>query len=379
MSGSATSSIAPARASDAVSLTGGPGRQAEIVAEEARVQHEVLVPRGLDERRVLLIGGAGYVGSEITAQLLEAGYNVRTVDLLVYDNGVAVLGFLRNPHYEFRRLDLVDTDAIVSMLEGVTDVIVLAGLVGDPITKAYPAASEAINVEGTRRLLDALDGHRINKVLFVSTCSNYGLIPDGVLADEGFDLKPLSLYARAKVVMEDHLRERKDKVDYHFTILRFATAFGLSPRMRFDLTVSEFTREMFLGRELLVFDAETWRPYCHVGDFGVLIRRVLEAPLGLVDGEVFNAGGDVNNFTKQMIVDYLKSRLPDAPVRFQEHGSDPRNYRVSFARVRERLAFEPEITVPDGIDELLGALDAGLFEDVDARRSFYGNYELRYP
>jgi nucleoside-diphosphate-sugar epimerase len=360
-------------------VDGPPGRQAAVVAEAQRVRREILEPRNLDERRILLIGGAGYVGSEISAQLLDAGYNVRTIDLLVYDNGVAVLGFLRNPRYEFRRVDLVDTESIVSMLDGVTDVVVLAGLVGDPITKAYPAASETINLTGTRRLLDALDGHGLNKLLFISTCSNYGLIPDGALADEGFELKPLSLYARAKVEIEDHLRERKESVDYHFTILRFATAFGLSPRMRFDLTVNEFTREMFLRRELLVFDADTWRPYCHVHDFGVLIRRVLEAPLELVDGEVFNAGGEVNNYTKQMIVDDLKLRLPDAPVRFQEHGSDPRNYRVSFARVRDRLAFEPEITVPNGIDELLDTLEAGLFEDVDARHSFYGNFELHYP
>jgi nucleoside-diphosphate-sugar epimerase len=365
--------------SDAVSVAGGPPGQAEDAAEAARFRREILDPRNLDERRILLIGGAGYVGSEITAQLLDAGYNVRTVDLLLYDNGVAVLGFLRNPRYEFRRLDLVDTDAVVSMLDGVTDVVVLAGLVGDPITKAYPEASQTINVDGTRRLFDALHGHRLNKVLFVSTCSNYGFIPDGALADEDFGLKPLSLYARAKVEIEDHLRQRRGDVDYHFTILRFATAFGVSPRMRFDLTVNEFTREMFFRRDLLVFDAETWRPYCHVRDFGVLIRRVLEAPLGLVDGEVFNAGGDVNNYTKQMIVDDLRVRLPDAPVRFQEHGSDPRNYRVSFAKVRDRLGFEPGSTVPNGIDELLGTLESGLFEDVEARRSFYGNYELHYP
>ena len=354
-------------------------RKGDDLAEEERVRRDVLEPRNLPERRILLVGGAGYVGSEITAQLLDAGYHTRTVDLLLYGNGGAVLPFVRNPRYEFRRLDLVDTDAISALLRDVTDVVVLAGLVGDPITKAYPEASEAINVIGTRRLLDALDGHALNKVIVISTCSNYGLIPEGALADEDYALKPLSLYAQAKVAIEDYVRELVDRVDYHVTVLRFATAFGLSPRMRFDLTVSEFTREMYLGRELLVFDADTWRPYCHVHDFGVLTRRVLEAPLELVDREVFNAGGDVNNYTKQMIVDCLKQRLPDAPVRFQEHGSDPRNYRVSFAKVRERLEFEPEIGIPQGIDELLGALKAGLFEDVDARRSFYGNYELHYP
>jgi nucleoside-diphosphate-sugar epimerase len=355
-------------------------KEPEAIASEAeRVRTELLAPRRLDERRVLLIGGAGYIGCELTAQLLEAGYRVRTVDLLLYDNDVSVLGFVRNPRYEFRRVDLVDCEAVVTLLDDVTDVVVLAGLVGDPITRAYPEASEAINLDGTRRLLDGLDRRRLNKVIFVSTCSNYGLIPEGALADEEHELKPLSPYAVAKVAIEEHLREAQGRVDYHPTILRFATAFGLSARMRFDLTVSEFTREMFLGRELLVFDANTWRPYCHVRDFGTLIRRVLEAPLELVDGEVFNAGGDVNNYTKQMLVDLLRERLPAAPVRFQEHGSDPRNYRVSFAKVMDRLEFEPEVTVPDGIDELLDALRAGLFRDVDARRPFYGNYEISYP
>jgi nucleoside-diphosphate-sugar epimerase len=354
-------------------------RRGAVLAEEERVRQMILQPRDVDERCILLVGGAGYIGCELTAQLLDAGYRVRTVDLLIYDNGVAVTGFLRNPRYEFRRLDLVDADTLCSALEDVTDVVLLAGLVGDPITKAYPEASAAINVQGMRQLLDRLDGHRLNKVIFVSTCSNYGLTPDGSLADEQFELRPLSPYAEAKVAVEEHLLGIKDRVDYRTVILRFATAFGLSSRMRFDLTVSEFTREMFLRRELLVFDAETWRPYCHVRDFGRLVRQVLEAPLELVDGEVFNAGDDVNNYTKQMIVDQLKLRLPDAPVLFQEHGSDPRNYRVSFAKVRERLLFESEMTVPDGIDELLTALEAGLFRDVDARRSFYGNYEIQYP
>jgi nucleoside-diphosphate-sugar epimerase len=354
-------------------------RRGAVLAEEERVRQMILQPRDVDERCILLVGGAGYIGCELTAQLLDGGYRVRTVDLLIYDNGVAVTGFLRNPRYEFRRLDLVDADTLCSALEDVTDVVLLAGLVGDPITKAYPEASAAINVQGMRQLLDRLDGHRLNKVIFVSTCSNYGLIPDGSPADEQFELRPLSPYAEAKVAVEEHLLGIKERVDYRTVILRFATAFGLSPRMRFDLTVSEFTREMFLRRELLVFDAETWRPYCHVRDFGRLVRQVLEAPLELVDGEVFNAGDDVNNYTKQMIVDQLKLRLPDAPVLFQEHGSDPRNYRVSFAKVRERLLFESEMTVPDGIDELLTALEAGLFRDVDARRSFYGNYEIQYP
>src|SRR5690606_14975511 len=126
----------------------------------------------------------------------------------------------------------------------------------------------------------------------------------------------------------------RGKVDYSPTVLRFSTAFGLAPRMRFDLTVNEFTRELYLDRELLVFDAHTWRPYCHVGDFSRLIDHVLEAPRDDVAFEVFNAGSDENNHTKQSIVDLITDRLPDRKIAYKANSSDPRNYRVSFAKLR---------------------------------------------
>lgn len=352
---------------------------AAIAAEEHRVEREHLAPRSLERRRVLLVGGAGYIGSELTAHLLEHGYLVRSADLLLYGNGVTVAGFLRHPGYEFRHMDLVDSAAVDAVLDDVTDVIILAGLVGDPITKAYPDASDAINLHGIGRLVDRLRDRGLNKVVFVSTCSNYGMIPDGTVADEGFALKPLSRYATAKVAIEEHLVELAPVLDYRPVVLRFATAFGLSARTRFDLTVNEFTRDLFLRRPLVVYDAHTWRPYCHVRDFAELMRRVLEAPVADVAGEVFNAGGDANNATKATIVDTVLRHLPGREVTFQEHGSDPRNYRVSFAKVRERLGFEPALSIEAGIVELLGALREGIFDDVEDRRAFYGNYELRYP
>ena len=179
--------------------------------------------------------------------------------------------------------------------------------------------------------------------------------------------------------MEQELLSLQGKVDFHPIVLRFATAFGLSPRMRFDLTVSQFTRDMALGRDMLVYDAHTWRPYCHVKDFGEVIRRVLEAPESDVAFEVFNAGGDANNFTKQMIVDAILEALPDSHVEYQEHGEDPRNYRVNFSKIRDRLGFEPKYAVSEGIAELIDALKQGQFADVDVNPNFYGNYEIDYP
>lgn len=331
------------------------------------------------DKSVLIIGGAGYIGPVLTDRLLAAGYKVNCLDLLLYQNNTCVIPYLGNPNYRFIYGDMCDPHALNQALQGVTNVVLLAGLVGDPITKKYPEASRAINDEGILNCIDFLNGKGLDHVVFVSTCSNYGLIESNELADETHPLSPLSLYAKSKVAAEQHLLANKGKVDYTPTILRFATAFGLAPRMRFDLTVNEFTRELALGRELLVFDAHTWRPYCHVKDFARLIHRVIEAPRAKIAFEVFNAGGEVNNFTKQGIVDTILALLPDAKVRYQEHGSDPRNYRVNFRKVRETLGFEPEYTVEYGVKELLSAIHEHVFDRADLMRNFHGNYEIEYP
>ncbi len=353
-----------------------PHYQSRIFEEGLRVATEVLRPRDLTHRRVLLVGGAGYIGSVLTEHLLSRDYQVRCLDALLYSNQVTVLPFLSRPGYEFNEGSLTDPDTIRQALAGVTDVVILAGLVGDPITKKYPEMSQRINHDGILHLIDQLRGNGLNKVVFVSTCSNYGLIPANAVADETYELSPLSLYAKAKVAVEREFLSTQIKAAYCPTVLRFATAFGLSPRMRFDLTVSEFTRAMYLREPLVVFDADTWRPYCHVQDFAEVIRRVLEAPRDIVAGEVFNAGGDMNNYTKKMIVDAVLALLPGAPVTYQARGSDPRNYRVNFAKIRQALAFEPRYAVPDGIAELVRCLRQGLFRHVDQPRSFFGNYEL---
>lgn len=331
---------------------------------------------GEETRHVLIVGGAGYIGCPVTTYLLAQGARVRNLDNLVYDHGATMLGFLPHPRYEFMAGDMGDPDTMRRALSGITDVVLLAGLVGDPVTRAFPAAAARINDQALRTCIDALAGRGLGKVVFVSTCSNYGLIGAEEIADERFELNPLSLYAKSKVAAETHLLSLDGKVDYAPTILRFATAFGLAPRMRFDLTVNEFTREMVLDKELVVFDAHTWRPYCHVSDFARLIARVLEYPATEVAFEVFNAGGDANNHTKQNIVDMIAARLPGRRVAYRDNSSDPRNYRVDFAKVRARLHFTPRKSVGDGIDEIIWAMSQHMLDDVDVRRTFYGNYDL---
>ena len=137
--------------------------------------------------------------------------------------------------------------------------------------------------------------------------------------------------------------------------------------------------EVYCGeKSTQVYDADTWRPYCHVGDFARLIQMVLEAPKEKVSFEVFNAGGDVNNATKQMIVDSILKKIPDGKVKYQEHGSDPRNYRVNFNKVKTVLGFEPKYTIQNGIDKLVDAMNNHIFDHVGENRNFHGNYEINY-
>ncbi|CAN1499185.1 WcaG Nucleoside-diphosphate-sugar epimerases [Burkholderiaceae bacterium] len=328
------------------------------------------------KKTILLVGGAGYIGPVIAQNLLACGYNVTCLDLFIYKNNNCVTHLLNDDNFKFIYGDFRNQEVLRGALKGVSDVVILGGLVGDPITKKYQHQSSSINDDGILACIDSLDGHGLNKVVFVSTCSNYGLIAEDQLADELFPLNPLSLYAKSKVAAELLIMSKKGVVDYSPVIFRFATAFGLAPRMRFDLTVNEFARELALGRELLVFDAHTWRPYCHVKDFARLINLALEAPVSDVGFEIFNAGGAMNNFTKQGILDKILKQLPDAKIRYQENSADPRNYRVKFDKVKSVLGFEPMYSVEYGVNEIITAIKEHIFDLVDDNTNFYGNYEI---
>ena len=269
-------------------------------------------------------------------------------------------------------------DKLNPLIELADAVVLLAGLVGDPITKKYTKESALINDRGVKNVIDLCVQQSKKKLIYISTCSNYGLIEGNDIVDEQHELRPLSLYAKSKVNSEKYILSLQGKTEISPTILRFATAFGLSPRMRFDLTISEFTLNLALGKELFVYDPQTWRPYCHVLDFVRLIQMIIEAPDEKVSFEVFNAGGEVNNATKEMIVGYILEKIPYGKVSFQEHGVDPRNYRVNFGKVRSVLGFEPKYTIQDGIDELIEAINNHVFDHVDKNRNFFGNYEINY-
>lgn len=332
---------------------------------------------GLKLRKVLLVGGAGYIGSVLAAHLLGNGARVRVLDSLLYRNTFSPLALLHNERYEFHYGDMGNSEVMEHALEDVTDVIILAGLVGDPICKTYPEESERVNQSAVSAALTVISSKLLESAIFISTCSNYGLIPESVQASETYPLAPLSIYARAKVDSEQRFLDVMQKGNVKKpVVLRFATAFGLSPRMRFDLTVNEFVRELYFGENLEVFDPDTWRPYCHVSDFARLVEIVIEATPEQVAFEIFNAGGDQNNHTKREIVEIISKHNLPGNAKFVSGGKDSRNYKVDFEKVRSVLGFEPRYSVDYGVQQLVKALGQNLFPKKKGSERILGNYEI---
>jgi len=316
---------------------------------------------------VLVTGGAGYLGSALVGELLEAGYRVRALDLLVHGSPNSLLHVWGSRRFDFVRADIRDDEAVRRALEGMTAVVHLAAIVGDPACARDPELAREVNYDATGRLLALADGANVQKFVFASTCSNYGKADDDgkALVTEDWPLKPISIYAETKVEAEKAvLRHARD--GFCTTCLRFATVYGVSPRMRFDLTVNEFARDVALGRELVVYGEQFWRPYIHVRDAARAVQVALQTVDDELCGEVFNVGSTQENYRKLDLVELLTARFPDAVIRFVQRDEDPRDYRVSFEKIRSQLAFRPEASVNDGIDEIVALLRSGVLADPDA-------------
>lgn len=300
----------------------------------------------------LVVGGAGYLGSVLVGVLLENGHHVRVLDNLMH--GVSsLLAVWSHPNFEFIHGDVRDHHTLESVLRQTDAVIQLAAIVGDPACARQPELARAINLDASLELLEESRKTGVSRFVFASTCSNYGKMKDpNSLVDESSELRPVSLYAETKVAVESTLLDSSKTGAICATALRFATIFGVSPRMRFDLTVNEFTMEMLTKKHLVVFGEQFWRPYVHVRDVARAITLVLEAPTCKVRNQVFNVGADEQNYQKQQLVELIRVHVPDAVVEYVHKDEDPRDYRVSFAKINKELGFSITRTVQDGIGEV---------------------------
>jgi nucleoside-diphosphate-sugar epimerase len=312
--------------------------------------------------RILVTGGAGYVGAPLVEQLLERGNEVRLLDRLLHGQ-LEIAARLGQLGAEVVEADIRDERARREALEGVNAVVHLAAIVGDPACARDPERAQAVNVEATRALADEARDAGVRHLIFASTCSNYGRMADpNVPIDETSVLAPVSLYAEQKVAIEKMLLSGAT-APMAATCLRFATVYGVAPRMRFDLTVNEFTRDLWADRPLEVFGEQFWRPYVHVRDAGRAIALVLATGPESTGGEVYNVGHSDENYRKLDLVEIITGELGRGDVRFVERNEDPRDYKVAFEKVRDGLGFEPRMRVPDGVREVVEALEKDSFGD----------------
>ncbi|MFZ0743860.1 MAG: NAD(P)-dependent oxidoreductase [Terracidiphilus sp.] len=317
---------------------------------------------------ILVTGGAGYIGSTLVPLLLAEGHRVRVLDSLLH-GGDSLLGVWSHPSFEFVAGDVCVRSNLKAAVAGMEAVVHLAAVVGDPACSRQPDLARAVNLDSSLALIEESQRAGVKRFLFASTCSNYGKMKDASsYVDEESELSPVSLYAETKVTVEKALLASGRTGGWCPTPLRFATVFGVSTRMRFDLTVNEFTMEMLTKKHLIVFGEQFWRPYVHVRDAARGIQLVLGSPAEKVAGSVFNVGSTDQNFQKQQLVEMIQPHAPDAVVEFVHKAEDPRDYRVSFTRIADQLGFRITRTVAQGIEEVAHLVRSRIIENFGDER-----------
>lgn len=313
--------------------------------------------------KILVTGGAGYIGSTLIPMLLEEGHEVTVLDSLLH-GGESLLSVWSHPGLYFKCGDIRDRQLVSSCVQETDAIIHLAAIVGDPACARQPDLARQINMEGSLELLDLARKSKVSRFVFASTCSNYGRMADPTeLVDETSELQPISLYAETKVAVEQAILNTKHCNEFCPTVLRLATVFGVSPRMRFDLTVNQFTMEMLSAEPLVVFGGHFWRPYVHVRDVARAFLLVLSSPQSTVKNQVFNVGATSQNYQKDQLVELIRPFAPNSIVEHVHKEEDPRDYRVSFNRISQNLGFKITRSVEDGIRELVSLARSGIICD----------------
>ncbi len=314
--------------------------------------------------KILITGGAGYIGSVITNLALQRGLQVKVVDKLWFNEQIPLI-HLNNPGYEFVKGDICDDAVIEKSLEGVDYVIHTAAVVGDPASKLFPELTTKINYDASVKLINAAEQKGIKGFVFFSTCSNYGTTNG--LATEETELKPLSLYASSKVDTERYLMDKTKNLNW--VIGRLSTIYGSSPRMRFDLTVNDFTLNGWTKKYLDIFLPESFRPYIHTYDISNIALTLLDN-IDTVKKNVFNIGFEGENYQKIEIANIVKQFIPDVKTDILKEGGDLRDYQVDFSKLHRFINVEQVFDVEKGVAEVYQMLSKGLITD-PANEVFY--------
>ena len=313
---------------------------------------------------VLVTGGAGYIGSVLTRKLVLSKYNVKVLDSLIFGHD-GTSDLVSNNSVKLFVDDIRNKKIITDILKDVDCVIHLAAIVGDPLCSKIPKAAKQINEFATKHIIDSCKKAGVQRFIFASTCSNYGSALGTV--NEDTPLESLSLYSETKVKSESNILNSQAK-NFEPCILRFATAYGLSPRMRFDLLLQEFIRDALIDKKISIFGPNHWRPLVHVDDIASSCITAIEKS-GNISGEVYNVGDNEQNYTKKDLAKIVQKHIPSSTVEITESTRDPRSYNVSFDKIRKKLNFKVSKTVEDCISEILNKIKNGKLDPRDSEFS----------
>ena len=317
-------------------------------------------------KSILVTGGAGYIGSVLTHKLVELGYNVRIIDSLIYGkDGISDL--ISGNSVELIEKDIRDEKILNKAVKEIDCVIHLAAIVGDPLCKKIPVAAKQINEDATKKLVTISKEQGVKRFIFASTCSNYGSASTTV--DENSQIQSLSLYSTTKVNSENFILNTKNSI-FEPCILRFATAHGLSPRMRFDLLLQEFLRDAILDKKIRIYGPNFWRPLAHVDDISNACISVIKSPSDIISGEVYNVGHTRENYTKKMLAEIIQEFVPSTEIEIIESKTDLRTYKVLFDKIKNNLKFISKKTIRDSISDILVEIEKG---SLDPKASEFSN------
>jgi len=310
---------------------------------------------------ILVTGGAGYIGSTLVPTLLGRGHRVTVVDRLYF--GAQTLP--SHPALRVVKADVRRVDPRV--FEGVEALVDLAGISNDPACELDPELTRSVNLEGSRRCHRLAQGAGVKRIVFASSCSVYGH-GEGTQLSETSPLHPVSLYARSKADVERSMMELGQATQVAVTALRFATVFGLSVRMRFDLAVNVMTKNAYIQQRIVVDGGgKQWRPFVHVADVAEAIVRTLEAPVEKVQGQTINVGSNENNVRILNLAYRVRDAIPGTHLEIAGSDPDLRDYNVNFDKIESVLGWHPRRSIDEGITEVLAALRDGRVDPDDRR------------
>lgn len=332
----------------------------------------------------MVTGNKGYIGTVMTDCLKKSSYNVVGLDTDYFKDNLLYPDIAKPDRQILKDIRKISEED----LEGVDAVIHLAGLSNDPLGELNPVLTDEINCLSTLRLARFAKNKGVRRFIFASSCSLYGISQTDKPVDENGGLKPLTAYARAKMGAEEGLLRLADK-DFHPVLMRNATVYGVSPKLRLDLVVNNLAAWAHLTGEISIMsDGTPWRPIIHIRDFCNAFSAALNAPAESVHGEAFNVGLDEENYQVKNIAQKIQNALPGSRIKIlNKTGGDDRSYRVDFSKIQRVLKeFQPKWDLKRGIEELLEAyrrhdltreiFDSGRYFRIKAIRSLMENNRI---